>query len=362
MGKRLQLFKVLFHARKNHSELSSRVYYQQLLKYLWCIFKYPEQKESWIHPEVFAGTNLKLQSDQIEIVGDTRDPILIVVVKDDYERMKLFFQHYRKIGIHQFIIIDNDSADGTREYCMEQKDARVYSVYEEYATERKEAWIERVICMTGLNRWYLIVDSDELLDYIGSERYKVQKMIQAAEKIGIRKIKGLLLDMYSKQPLFSEHADADTIEEAYPYFDKEGYRQYMVRKGIARVFFGGPRNRVYGTKDHMSKFPIVYYDHRTLLFTAHICLRIGEKSEERLWCVMRHYKFLNSDLERYIHRVEKRNFGNQSMYYFRILESYRKDTEKSFWYEKSVLYENSTSLYGLPLEEWESFRSEDPVV
>ena len=104
-------------------------------------------------------------------------PVLICVVKNERERMIRFFEHYEKIGVSQFVIIDNDSADGTIDICMTRENVNLYSVQHEYSSARRVAWINQVLDLYGVNRWYLVVDADELIDYVGSERYTINELI-----------------------------------------------------------------------------------------------------------------------------------------------------------------------------------------
>ncbi len=90
--------------------------------------------------------------DQLVLDDDIYSPVVVVVVKDDLERMKLFFDHYRHLGVRKFIVVDNNSTDGTREYAIEQAGTRVYLVKEAFQTQKKEAWIEKVLAITGYNR------------------------------------------------------------------------------------------------------------------------------------------------------------------------------------------------------------------
>lgn len=96
-------------------------------------------------------------------------PILICVVKNEKVRMEKLFQHYRNLGIFQFAIIDNNSTDGTLELCKKQKDVNLFSVKNEYSSAKRVGWINQILSKYGKNRWYLVVDADELIDYVDSE-------------------------------------------------------------------------------------------------------------------------------------------------------------------------------------------------
>ena len=335
--------------RKEYLCVSNKLYWTQMLKYTAFAWRHPEQTEAWVHPEVFLSMDVHLIHDSLKMSADPTDPILIVVVKDDIQRMQAFFPHYRRLGFHQFIIIDNMSSDGTLEYCSEQKNTRVYQVADKYATERKEAWVERVICMTGSNRWYGVADSDEFLNFVDSEEHQISDLIQKAQLLGHRGIRGILLDMYSENALFDQANGSSFLQEKR-LFDSDGYTLYPVRKGIQKVLFGGPRVRALHCHEHMSKFPLFYYDCRAYLMTAHILYRFWEKDTAPFWCVLHHYKFLQGDLERYRDRIAQKNFGFQSGNYKTIMQFYDTQPDISLIYEGTRQYTDSQSLTCLPLD------------
>ena len=102
-------------------------------------------------------------SDNLVFSDDKRDPIVFVVVRNEIERMKIFFDHYRKLGIHQFVVLDNGSDDGTLEFVMNQNDTKVYQTLNPYQTEKRISWLEKLLVLNGMNRWCIVVDSDEML-------------------------------------------------------------------------------------------------------------------------------------------------------------------------------------------------------
>ena len=69
--------------------------------------------------------------DKIEIINnnehiDDGSPIVICVVKNDITRIKEFYKHYRKMGINNFVMLDNNSDDGTFEWLSMQKDTSLF--------------------------------------------------------------------------------------------------------------------------------------------------------------------------------------------------------------------------------------------
>lgn len=346
----VQIIKSFVQRRPQNRDIPFRIYWQQMIKYYRFAKRFPTQKESWIHPTTYLFADIQCVSDQLTLSADPLDPVLIVVVKDDLRRMKELFPHYQSIGIHQFIILDNMSSDGTRDFCARQANTRVYTVNDPYLTEKKEAWIERVITLCGVNRWYAIADSDEFLNYYGSEHQSVQELVRLAEANGIPAVKAILLDMYRDKPLFSESDLSQPLRKQFRYFDRDGYSSYYARHGIQRVLIGGPRMRVMHSHEHMSKYPLLKYDKHTYLMTAHILWRFTAKEDSPFWCVCQHYKFLQEDLQTYKSRIVQKNFGAGSRGYRTIIDEFESHPERTFMYSGSTEYVDSASLLCLPLQ------------
>ena len=67
-------------------------------------------------------------SDLFKLVsGARRDDAITVcsIVKDELFHLPAFFDHYRKLGAEQFIILDDKSRDGTGEFLRSQPDCLV---------------------------------------------------------------------------------------------------------------------------------------------------------------------------------------------------------------------------------------------
>ncbi len=128
------------------------------------------------------------------------DPIMICCVKNDLERIKQVIYHHRKIGIKKMVFVDNMSDDGTREYLFSEC-VDLYSVDEPYHAGRKAAWIRKIQDLYGYNRWYLIVDSDELFSYVGMEKHSICELVKYLKYMNVGRARSFLLDMYPNHKL-----------------------------------------------------------------------------------------------------------------------------------------------------------------
>lgn len=331
----------------HRSGMPLAVYTNECLKY---IHLYKVRKNKTIvarRIRAFFNTPIVLVHDRLVLDDDVYSPVLVVVVKDDLERMKLFYEHYRNLGVRKFIVIDNNSTDGTREYAIKQPDTRVYLVTEAFQTQKKEGWIEKVLAITGFNRWYIVVDSDELLDYVGSEHLRIDDFIRKNSAGGAIRLQGYLVDMYSQAPLFSEQCHYLDIPKVFSLFDVDSYYE----TGQNQIY-GGPRHRLFGIDNLLSKQSIFFFVPNMLYCCCHTMYVPKMKIYTDSTFVLRHYKFLATDKPIYKNRVKEQCYYNNSIEYRLIMEQLDRNHEVSFATAQSVMYQSSESLRVLPFVHW----------
>lgn len=334
--------------RENCRDLPLSVYVKECAKYnSICIRGF----EGGIRQNrvAFFQHKIILKSDKLQLSDNPLIPTVVVLVKDELDRMKLFYDHYRRLGIHQFVMLDNGSMDGTLEWLMEQDDTRVYQVLEPYSAPNKIGWTEKVLALIGYNRWYIVLDSDELLDYPGSESHSAEELINLMHNRGYRRLCGFMVDMYSEQPLFSVNCGPADAIDRYRYFDSNSFElSDMVCDGVRhKVILGGPRKRVFNVNaPRISKQAIFYYDDKLLYRSSHYMSPIMKWEDVPCCFVFRHYKYLKSDEKACMERtiIEKE--------YSDIMQSMKNNSDISFIYLDSVKYEDGYSFTKLPYVEF----------
>ena len=342
------ILKILFKYIKNRPHcfgMQSTVYRNELMKYQRYYHINDKDQEIFRQIVDFVQTPIQLYHDRL--VLDKASPTVVVVVKDELDRMKLFMDHYRMLGVRQFIIVDNNSTDGTREYVAKQPGTRVYLVEESFQTQKKQAWIEKVLALTGYNQWYIVVDSDELIDYVGSEMHTVDELIQLKAKMGKTRLQGYMVDMYSKHPLFTQKCNYYEIPKVFCLFDRNSYTEEKPNKVM-----GGPRSRLFGMKIALSKQSIFYFKPEMLYANSHYLYLPDSESYEDNCFVVKHYKFLEQDRPVYEDHVRKGNYYNNSQKYKVIMGHIGEAKDVTYVYEQSVAYETSESLKQLPFVKW----------
>ena len=278
----------------------------------------------------------------------THTSIVVLCVKNDLARIQMLVKHYRNIGIRKFAILDNGSTDGTFEWLVLQNDIDLYKTSDKYSSSAKEGWVNRIVSQYGFNRWYILTDSDELIKYIGIEKYDIERVIKFAEENGYVRLQALTVDMYSENSVFS-HQEENKIEDEYCWMDTDSYFDSPKQVGnyTLRWLTGGPRYRVMGVSTSLIKFPLIYFTPGTLSANAHFVYPYKLLVNAPCVLAILHYKFLDNDKKKYEERAKRGSgfaFGGE--YYKKYLESIK--TNSTFMYENSIRFDSSDSLESLP--------------
>ena len=292
----------------------------------------------------FYHTQLKIQN----AVNTPKGSIsLICIVKNDLCRIQVLIDYYRKLGIEHFIALDDNSADGTREYLLSQKDVDLWTSSQNYTTARRQAWISRLIDIYGFNKWYLVVDSDEFLTYPHCEKLSLPVIVQAMQDAGIKRAHCFLLDMYSKNGLFAPFPQNEFVNE-YTFFDKSGYS--ITDRVKLTNLSGGMRVRLFSFESFfLSKSPLFFAEPGFVPCSSHYSFPFSNQGEELNLGVLRHYKFLPQDKEKYLSRLEEANFSNGSSEYALYMNEYQQINNSVYNSDISACYKDSSSLQLLEL-------------
>lgn len=304
-----------------------------------------------VNPGNAVITAQSLFQDKIETRKETtftnpQSPILICAVKNDLKRIQKSLEHHRKIGVENFIFIDNNSDDGTYEWLMEQ-DVNVLWTDAKYCSAARCAWLMQVFEKWGYDRWYLILDSDELFVYPDCETRKVNDLISYMEKNHKTRMLTFMLDMYAKYNLSEIDELSDWSLEDYRYFDSD---TYMLSKNLHYYkVTGGPRDRVLGAENKdgitmiQNKYPLVYLK-RGEIYRYHYVYPFYHNFDTECIGALLHYKFLPGDLKKYQKIASDGNYANGSQFYKDSMKQIQENPELNFWYDGTVEYRTSKDL------------------
>ncbi len=144
------------------------------------------------------GTLILRSSKKVNITSD--DIPLFCCVRNEILRLPSTLKHYRKLGVTQFIFVDNNSDDGSFEFLLEQPDCHVFWTNDSFHKSGYGfVWLQSLINKyTILEQWFLVVDADELFVYPYYEEVKLSNLITYLNKNNYESVASFMLDMFPK--------------------------------------------------------------------------------------------------------------------------------------------------------------------
>ena len=191
--------------------------------------------------------------DELPLRADGLVTSLICPVRDEIALLPHFFEHHRRLGVRQFIVIDNGSKDGTREYALSQQDCIVYFTDESYyASAYARDWINRILSETAYTGWLIYLDADEHLVYRNQESFPIEALTGRLEAEGADTVFAAMVDMYPDGDFASlQICASDNLHVKLPLFDTDyAFREWPRRAwepepaGFRLQVLGGPRCRL----------------------------------------------------------------------------------------------------------------------
>lgn len=202
------------------------------------------------------------------LAGLRPQPILLFsTLRNERVRLPYFLAYYRKLGVDQFLIVDNASDDGSREFLEQQPDVSLWTTPAGYKQSRFGVdWLMHLLRRYGSGNWCLTVDVDEFFVYPFAETRPLRALTDWLDSTGTRSFSAMLLDMYPKGAMHEQpYREGQNPFEIAPYFDSGNYtatRNWPYRNLWLQ---GGPRARLFFADQPkqapaMNKIPLVKWD------------------------------------------------------------------------------------------------------
>jgi len=94
------------------------------------------------------------------------DILCFTTLRNERVRLSYFLRYYRDLGVDHFLMIDNASDDGSREFLAEQPDVSLWTTPHSYKRSNFGTdWINGLLRRHAHGHWALVVDVDEFLVY-----------------------------------------------------------------------------------------------------------------------------------------------------------------------------------------------------
>lgn len=194
------------------------------------------------------------------------DILALTTLRNERVRLPFFLRYYRDLGIEHFLMVDNGSDDGSREYLAEQPDVSLWTTQASYRAARFGLdWTTHLQRRHCHGHWTLSVDVDEFLVYPFCDTRPLRALTDWLEASALRSFSAMLLDMYPKGPVGAQpYGEGDDPFETAHYFDPGNY--VISRNPLYGNLWiqGGPRARCYfadapSKAPALNKIPLVHW-------------------------------------------------------------------------------------------------------
>jgi len=287
--------------------------------------------------------------------------LLVSVMRNERPRLRYFFKYYRSLGIDHFLIVDNGSVDGTREFLEMQEDVSLWSTGDSYRSANFGTdWATYLLNRYGVGHWCLTVDVDEFFVFPHCETRPLAALTDWLDDHDTQSFGTLLLDMYSRRPFEkTTYRDGSDPFRKLNYFDAGNYSMRRNPKYGNLWIQGGPRQRMFFGEDPdaapaLNKIPLVKWARGFVYASStHSLLprglnRVYEESggEKASGCLL-HAKFLNILRDKALEEAKRREHYASGREYRAYLEAL--GANRPIWTEQSVKYEGWRQLEDIGL-------------
>ena len=284
------------------------------------------------------------------------DILAFITLRNERVRLPYFFDYYRALGIDHFLMVDNGSDDGTREFLVNQPDVSLWTTEKSYKRAQFGVdWLNWLQRKYAHGHWSLVVDVDEFFIYPFCDTRPIGALTDWLDASSIKSFGAMLVDMYPRGPLDAVpyRAGQDPFEIAQ-YFDSGNYTIHKNHRYGNLWIQGGPRARAFFRDDPqrapaLNKIPLVKW-HRSYAYVSstHALLPRGlnlvydEWGGEKASGALLHAKFLDTFPAKSAEELRRReHYANSHEY--RAYDAGLKD-QPELWCKWSEKYINWRQL------------------
>ncbi len=173
-------------------------------------------------------------------------------MRNEMVRLPFFLEHHRKLGVEHFLIVENASDDGTREFLADQPDVSLWSSKRSYKKSRFGLdWLTWLMIKHAHGHWCLTLDADEIMIYPYWDTRPLAALTGWLDGQGIEAFPAMMLDMYPKGPLGEQRYEpGQDPTEILSWFDSGNYviQRQMPMENL--WIQGGVRARCFLRENH----------------------------------------------------------------------------------------------------------------
>ncbi|WP_416348460.1 glycosyltransferase family 2 protein [Gemmobacter sp.] len=285
-----------------------------------------------------------------------QDILACVCLRNERVRLPYFLDYYRKLGVRHFLVIDNGSDDGSREWLAEQADVSVWTTTASYKRARYGLdWQNWLLRRYGHGHWCLTVDPDEFLVYPFCDTRPLRALTDWLDASSVRAFAAMMLDMYPKGRIDEQpYAEGQDPFEIACWFDSGNYTIKRNNRLGNLWIQGGPRARTFFASrperaPALNKIPLVKW-HRSYAYVSstHMLLPRGLNlvyddggGEKASGCLL-HAKFLDTMTTKAEEEMQRRQHFAASVEYAAYRDGLK--THPDLWCKWSEKYINWRQL------------------
>jgi hypothetical protein len=290
------------------------------------------------------------------------DVCALLVTRNQAELLEKNIAHHQRLGFTRFLVVDDYSSDETSEILFRNR-ADVFMPLEvdSYGENNYgNDWRNAIARDYLRNKWFLNIDTDELLIYDNFEHYSAVDLIDMLDRYGVQRAFTPLIDFYDVTLSSRNRSDWNLFKE-YPYFEYSFLEQGTCKEGFYRT--GGVLSRT--IKDGLSanrslgKFSLLRYTSDTVLDNIHFPKPYGLNSFNS-FAALAHFAYGPDFIQKVRDTTERKQYFASSSFYSGIKAS---DLQEHLVDGKNTAYfVSSQSLIERGLIAKNDYWSESPVV
>jgi hypothetical protein len=234
------------------------------------------------------------------------DPIAFILIRNEMLRLPFLLKYYRDMGVRKFIILDNDSNDGCRDFLSGQEDVLLFETKNSYAESACGLiWTNDILNSMCDGRWCVVIDADELLVWPGSECESLPQFTARLDSCGAQAVLAIMVDFYADRPMDQLiYQPGTSFLYSTPFFDRGPYGFLKCSLPPGAQFNGGVRERCFWRNRNrgfspstISKIPLIKWQkgYKYLLSTHNMTPQLPLAS---IRAGLLHFKMLGDFLSR----------------------------------------------------------------
>lgn len=168
---------------------------------LWSAWRLRWKRRELLWRALRARRDLRKITDRTAAIR-SGDSLVFACLRNESLRLSDWLDHYRSLGAAHFLIVDNDSDDGSAELLTAQPDVSLWRTDAGYRQARFGMdWVGWLLARFGHGHWCITVDADELLIYPHWQTRDLAALTTELDRTGAVAMGALMLDLYPKGPV-----------------------------------------------------------------------------------------------------------------------------------------------------------------